>query len=166
MYTTEGDNTITLSTSSVSSNSVEAVSFKDANGNSIEEIELTLSDKGQTKEIIVVVAPKATRVVYKAVTVDGSDVAKSFENPTNTPSTTYTYNPDGTNTITFSEGDFEWASEVGTVEIVRFEIARDGANYNDSNNENDVLTLTEKDMNKEIIVYVVVEVQAVQGGQA
>ena len=166
VYTTEGDNTITLSTSSVSSNSVEAVSFKDANGNPIEEIELTLSDKGQTKEIIVVVAPKATRVVYRAVTVDGSDVAKSFENPTNTPSTTYTYNPDGTNTITFSEGDFEWASAVGTVEIVRFEIARDGANYNDSNNKNDVLTLTEKDMNKEIIVYVVVEVQAVQGGQA
>ena len=158
VYSSSGNNTVTLDGTKVTSNSVGFVRFEVA-GQEAESLTITYDDMNQTKEVVVIVEPKATTIVYEYVTLaDNDDGFEDADDANVNPYlATYTYNPGASDhNIAISLDAFEWTTanlEAKSIKVVRY-----GEAFKDV--DVSTLTLSEEDMGKVITVYVIVEAKA------
>lgn len=157
------NNTITFSTSNVTSSAVTAVKFLDKDGNDLTSITLTADDYGKTIDVVVVFTPVATNLTYVYVDSEGNPIEKTVQSDNNLDTVTYDISGEE-NEIAINLNEFVWA-QADALEAKSIKVAR-GTNptFNDSENETS-LTLTQEDMGTTITVYVVVGAKTTGGEQ-
>lgn len=164
VYSASGNNTVTLDGAKISSAAVTFEKFQ-VGGQDATSLDIAYADMNQTKEVVVIVSPKATTIVYEYVTLTDANTdgfVDAEDADTNPYLTSYTYNPGASDyNVAILTSAFEWSTaqlEAKSIRVVRY-----GETFKDV--EVSELTLSEEDMGKVITVYVIVEAKQVQGGE-